>query len=140
MLSRQTSTLAHTDSQHHCRKEKVSSGQSELEQLEARLRATEQRLAKVSRQNSPSRPTANLGAVREEGAAATTNTTSRSQAHPFAQRPTYPEDRPPTRPAAERENTQQLMQGMPGAMPLETPSGQGMGREDYVMVEGQRGR
>ncbi|KAK5175019.1 uncharacterized protein LTR77_000155 [Saxophila tyrrhenica] len=106
------------------KKEKVTSGQTELEKLEARLRETEQRLAKVSRQNSPSRP-ANGGAASDG---------SDKQAHPFARRPTYPDDRPPTgassRPTAERENTTEMMKGMPGGMP-QTPSG----RDDYVMVD-----
>ncbi|KAK3056890.1 hypothetical protein LTR09_001928 [Extremus antarcticus] len=119
------------------KKEKVSSGQTELEQLEARLRETEQRLARVSRNSSPSRP----GAGRTVSGNATG--VAQPQEHPFAQRPTYPDDRPPTgasRPQAAREDTQQLMQGMPGAMP-QTPTGQANGRDDYVMVDkGSSGR
>lgn len=129
----------------HNRKQNVTSGQSELEQLEARLRETEQRLAKVSRQNSPSRP-ANPGATdvwAKEGAENTAppGRAAPKQPHPFSQKPTYPDDRPPTaprtantRPEGERQNTQEMVSGMPGAMP-ETPGQQANGRDDYVMVE-----
>jgi hypothetical protein len=114
------------------RKQNVSSGQSELEKLEAKLRETEQRLAKVSRQNSPSRQ-ADTGAAKEN---APVYAAAEKQLHPLAQRPTYPEDRPPTgasRPQTGRENTQQMMSKMPGAMP-EDPE-QVNGRDDYVMVD-----
>lgn len=121
------------------RKKDVSTGQSELEQLEARLRETEQRLARVSRQNSPSRQ-----AITGAATSSTNNTNTSASAlrgdgeqrqpHPFAQKPTYPADRPPTAP---RQDTQDMMRGMPGAMP-ETP-GEG-GREDYVVVDDGRGR
>lgn len=108
------------------RKANVTSGQSELEQLEAKLRETEQRLAKVSRQNSPSRQA-------ETGAA-------QKQPSPLAQNPTYPDDRPPTggRPQSKRDDADTKVQGMPGAMP-ET-QGQVNGRDDYVMVENRSGR
>lgn len=110
----------------------MTSGQTELEQLEARLRETEQRLAKVSRHNSPSR-SGNTGATTESPRDAS----QQQQTHPFAQRPTFPDDRPPTgasRPQVDREDTQQLMQGMPGAMP-QTPKERTNGREDYIMVD-----
>ena len=118
------------------RKQNVSSGQSELEKLEAKLRETEQRLAKVSRQNSPSRQ-ADTGAAKEK---VPTGQTPTKQTHPLAQRPTYPDDRPPTgksRPQTERENTQEMMSRMPGAMPEEPASN---GRDDYVMVDNRGGR
>lgn len=127
-----------------CRKQNVSSGQSELEKLEAKLRETEQRLAKVSRQNSPSRQ-AHTGAAAaaakedvplgEGGEGNVATMAPDKQPHPFSQRPTYPDDRPPTgtsRPQTGRENTQQMMAKMPGAMPEEPE--QLNGREDYVMV------
>lgn len=113
------------------RKQNVTSGQSELEKLEAKLRETEQRLAKVSRQNSPSRQ-ADTGAYKEN---ARITEPSERPAHPLSQRPIYPEERPPTaaRPQPGRENTEQMMAGMPGGMPR-TPD-QMNGRDDYVMVD-----
>ena len=114
----------------------MSSGQSELEKLEAKLRETEQRLAKVSRQNSPSRQT-------DTGASGDAAQTQR-QAHPLSLQPAYPDDRPPTqpgqpRPTNNRGDTQELVSGMPGAMPG-TPGQQANGRDDYVMVDKGRGR
>lgn len=129
------------------RKQNVSSGQSELEKLEAKLRETEQRLAKVSRQNSPSRQVrqdTQSGALRDRPPQGQGE--QQAQAHPLSQKPTYPEDRPPTtegslsRPQAGRENTQQLMSGMPGAMPQTPPANQYNGREDYVMVDNGNAR
>ena len=116
------------------RKANVSSGQSELEELEARLRATEQRLAKVSRQNSPSRE-AQAGAD-----TAASNEPAQQYTSPLAHRPMYPDDRPPTapRPQTGRENTQEKMSKMPGAMP-ETPR-EVSSRDDYVMVESRNER
>lgn len=113
------------------RKKELTTGQSELEQLEAKLRETEQRLAKASRGNSPAR-----AAAQQQPQANTSLPRDRSdrQAHPLAQKPTYPDDRPPTGP---RQGTQEMMSNMPGAMP-ETP-GQYNGREDYVMVDDGRG-
>ena len=134
---RRSKTLSH-NTQHVIlsidRKANVSSGQSELEKLEAKLRETEQRLAKVSRQNSPSRQAA-TGASRETVPA---NEPAKRQSHPLSQRPTYPEDRPPTggRPQTQRENTQEITARMPGAMP-ETPDQVNV-REDYVMVDNAR--
>ena len=120
------------------RKANVTSGQSELEKLEAKLRETEQRLARVSRGNSPARQ-ADSGAPLKDNVPTTAPTQRRE--HPFAQRPTYPDDRPPTggnRPQTQRETTQEMMANMPGAMP-EEPEQVG-GREDYVMVDNGRGR
>ncbi|KAK3681543.1 hypothetical protein LTR37_020851 [Vermiconidia calcicola] len=117
-------TLSQTVEQ---KKATVNSGQSELEKLEAKLRETEQRLAKVSRGNSPSRQ-ADSGASASE--------TAQKQAHPLSQRPSYPADRPPTgpsRPQAGRENTEQMMAGMPGAF-NQTPR-ESSGRDDYVMID-----
>ena len=93
-------------------KANVSSGQAELEELEAKLRETEQRLAKVSRQNSPSRQASS-------GAAQTTTS-------PLGQRPTYPDERPPT---GKHENA-----GAPDTQ------GQTNGRDDYVMVDSSNQR
>ena len=121
------------------RKANVTSGQSELEKLEAKLRETEQRLAKVSRGNSPARQ-ADSGAINRENVPIAGSSTQR-QEHPFAQRPTYPDDRPPTgasRPQTQRETTQEMMANMPGAMPQEPE--QSNGRDDYVMVDDGRGR
>jgi len=115
------------------RKKDVSNNQSELELLEAKLRETEQRLAKVSRQNSPSRQ-ANTGAPRTH--LPSDGQSDNRAAHPLAQKPTYPADRPPT---GSRQDTQAMMQGMPGALPT-TPAPMGSGREDYVMVDDGRGR
>ena len=123
------------------RKQNVTSGQSELEQLEARLRETEQRLKKVSRQNSPSRQ-ADSGASYTGASKENTPFLSPSdnRPSPLSQKPVYPEDRPPAegRPQNARGDTQEMMSGMPGAMPDD--SEQSNGRDDYVMVDNRRGR
>lgn len=112
----------------------MTSGHQELQELEARLRETEQRLARVSRGNSPARP-ANTAVPRitsdkQQVSGGATGTS------PLAQKPTYPADRPPTggRPQNVREDTQNLMAGMPGAMP-QTPGQQYSGSSEYVMVD-----
>lgn len=121
------------------RKRNVSNSAKELEELEARLKETEQRLAKVSRNSSPSRsgqpqPAANTSASRQQQA----TEAGASRLSPLGQVPTYPADRPPTggggRPQAGRGETKEMMSNMPGQMP-ETPrthSGRG---DDYVMVD-----
>lgn len=87
----------------------------------------------MSRQNSPSRSaiTPTAGALRGDG--------EPRHPHPFAQKPTFPADRPPT---GQRQDTQQMMQGMPGAMPGTPREGREREREgEYVMVDDQgRGR
>lgn len=98
-------------------KANVSSGQAELEELEAKLRETEQRLAKVSRQNSPSRQASS-------GAAQTTTS-------PLGQKPTYPDDRPPT---GQQQPTNQASSSVADAQ------GQANGRDDYVMVDSSNQR
>ena len=120
----------------------MTTGQSELEQLEARLRETEQRLARVSRQNSPSRPqqaTSGATAADKNNTAALRGDGEQRQPHPLAQKPTFPADRPPT---GKRQDTQQMMKDMPGAMPGTPGAGTpGAGRgEDYVMVDEGRQR
>ena len=114
-----------------CRKQTISSKAAELEELEARIKATEERLAK-SRNNSPARanlPQASVGA----GAPSfqqQSPTAQRTAGHPLAQQPSYPPDRPPT----QRENTQAMMSGMPGHLPA-TPQEYGHGRDEYVVVD-----
>lgn len=124
------------------RKANIDSGTAELNELEARLKAAEERLAKVSRSSSPApRPQLNTGAAlsssprNEQQTAGATSKTS-----PLAQKPTYPADRPPTapRPRKDREDTQMLMSGMPGHLPS-TPRLQSA-TNDYVMVESQGSR
>ncbi|KAM0719609.1 hypothetical protein Q7P37_003739 [Cladosporium fusiforme] len=114
-------------------KQTLTSKAAELEELEAKLRATEERLAK-SRHASPARQ-ANVGAHRLP----TTDNNNPQQptdlgqrpGHPLAQKPNYPPDRPPT----QRENTEALMSGMPGYMPPPTPQEYGSGRDEYVVVD-----
>lgn len=120
----------------------MTSTQQQLEELEAKLRETEHRLAQVSRGNSPARQ-ANTGVPRTSpdkqsqsvpGAAAITS--------PLANKPTFPADRPPTadsRPQNTREDTANAMvAGMPGGMP-QTPSRGYSGSSEYVMVDRNNG-
>lgn len=89
----------------------MSSGEQELQELEARLREAEQRLARVSRHNSPSRP-ADSGANNKQAAGES------ARAHPLAQKPSFPADRPPTSDETTlplRDNRQTMMTGMAGA-------------------------
>lgn len=110
----------------------MSSGEQQLQELEAKLRETEERLARVSRQSSPSRQ-ANTAVPRThpDSKPATDGAVKTS---PLAQKPTYPADRPATaeRPTTERADTQTLMSNMPGALPG-TP--QHNGSSEYVMVD-----
>nr|POE46906.1 hypothetical protein CFP56_00238 [Quercus suber] len=121
------------------KKSTVSSSERELLELEARLRETEERLARVSnsRHASPSRA--------PPPPPPTSAPPPQPQQHPLAQRPTYPDSRPPTapRPQSQRApDTQTLMQGMPGALPPDNPppeppkyaTSSGTANE-YVMVE-----
>lgn len=119
------------------RKQTLSSKAAELEELEARIKATEERLAK-SRNNSPARANlpqgqANVGAPFQQQQQQQSPTAQRT-GHPLAQQPSYPPDRP----ATQRENTQALMSGMPGHLPPPTPA-QEYGREEYVVVDGGAG-
>ncbi|CZT16935.1 uncharacterized protein RCC_02769 [Ramularia collo-cygni] len=85
-----------------------NSGEQELQELEARLKAAEQRLARVSRHNSPSR-------VAESGEDAQQASGEAARPHPLAQRPSYPVDRPATSDEteiAQREGRQPMMMGM----------------------------
>jgi hypothetical protein len=113
------------------RKQTINSKAAELEELEAKLRDAEERLAK-SRNGSPARQ-ANVGAHRLP---VTTNQQQQPSdlgqktGHPLAQQPSYPPDRPST----QRENTQALMSGMPGHLPLQEYAGRD-GREEYVVVD-----
>ncbi|KXL48878.1 hypothetical protein M433DRAFT_141878 [Acidomyces richmondensis BFW] len=114
------------------KKQGLNSASNELQQLEARLRETEERLAKVSRGNSPARPVQpNTSLPRSNP----DKQLSQQQAlpgatgtSPLAQKPLYPADRPPTA----HEDAQTILSKMPGVMPpTETPpSG-----NDYVMVQ-----
>lgn len=110
------------------RKQTLTSKAAELEELEAKLRDAEERLAK-SRNASPARQ-ANVGAHRSANPQQPTELGQKT-GHPLAQQPSYPPDRPPT----QRENTQALMSGMPGHMPPPTPQEFGAGREEYVVVD-----
>lgn len=125
------------------RKQTVTTGEATLQELEAKLRETEERLAKVSRHNSPSRQanTAvprthpdNINKQAADGAA---------RSSPLVQKPTYPADRPPTGsenrpPPAQRADTQQLVNNIPGALPDEAGHNQNGGSE-YVMVDRNTG-
>ncbi|KAK5112115.1 hypothetical protein LTR62_004458 [Meristemomyces frigidus] len=127
-------------------KQVVTSNQQQLEELEAKLRATEHRLSQVSRGNSPARQ-AHLGAhrVNEHPDPTPSQTSAQPSSSPLAARPIYSADRPPTaptddnrpqqseRPQNDRVDTQAMMQGMPGAMP-QTPR-QYSNSGDYVMVD-----
>ncbi|KAM3418851.1 hypothetical protein BST61_g4814 [Cercospora zeina] len=113
----------------------VSSGQQQLQELEARLRETEQRLAKVSRQSSPAPGDKADSKAHTNGTHAAEASASRLS--PLAQKPTYPADRPPTadRPPSKRANTDTLTANMPGAMP-QSPSPHYHGNNnDYIMVD-----
>jgi hypothetical protein len=111
---------------HSYRKQTINSKAAELEELEAKLRDAEERLAK-SRNASPARQ-ANVGAHRIPSSTNQQPPTDKA-AHPLASQPSYPPDRPPT----QRENTQALMSGMPGHLPA-TPH-EYAGREEYVVVD-----
>lgn len=112
-----------------CRKQTLNSKTAELEELEAKLRDAEERLAK-SRNASPARQ-ANVGAHRSAANPQQPTELGQKTGHPLAQQPSYPPDRPPT----QRENTQALMSGMPGHLPPPTPQEFGAGREEYVVVD-----
>ncbi|KAF2172539.1 hypothetical protein M409DRAFT_17770 [Zasmidium cellare ATCC 36951] len=122
------------------KKHTVTTGEQQLQELEAKLRETEERLARVSRQNSPSRQ-ANTAVPRthpESKQAAD----GAAKPSPLAQKPTYPADRPPTsgdRPPTERADTQEIVRNIPGAMP-ETPQPQYGGSNEYVMVDRNAGQ
>lgn len=100
----------------------MSSGERELQELEARLREAEQRLARVSRHNSPSR-------VAESSAENRQATGEAARSHPLAQKPSYPADRPPTSDETTlplREGRQMTMPGMAsgaGMMPQQVNGG-----------------
>lgn len=109
-------------------KQTLTSKAAELEELEAKLKATEERLAK-SRNASPARQ-ANVGAHRLPPSQQPADPTQKS-GHPLAQKPSYPPDRPPTA----RADTQALMSGMPGHMPPPTPQEYNSGNNEYVVVD-----
>lgn len=119
------------------RKSTVTTGQQQLQELEARLRETEQRLAKVSRQSSPARTGDNgVSKTHSEGNQAADGA---GRPSPLSQRPVYPDDRPPTgdRPSSKRAEPS------PRVSSLQTPQ-QFNGSNEYVMVDrsngqGQRG-
>lgn len=98
----------------------MSSGERELQELEARLREAEQRLARVSSDSSPSRAVGSGSENRQAAGDA-------ARPHPLAQRPSYPADRPPT--SDQRDTAQPMMTGMPAA------SQQLNGSTEYVMVD-----
>ncbi|EME48618.1 hypothetical protein DOTSEDRAFT_67602 [Dothistroma septosporum NZE10] len=115
------------------KKQVVTTGEQQLQELEAKLRETEERLARVSRTNSPSRhaatglPTAHSDHTQAADGAA-------PRPSPLAQKPTYPADRPPTsggRPPSGRADTHALMAGMP----QDTPQQNGGSHDSYVMVD-----
>jgi hypothetical protein len=114
------------------RKQTINSKAAELEELEAKLRDAEERLAK-SRNGSPARQ-ANVGAhrlpVTTDQQQQQPTDIGQKAGHPLAQQPSYPPDRPST----QRENTQALMSGMPGHLPPPTPQ-EYAGRDEYVVVD-----
>ncbi|KAI5369587.1 hypothetical protein Slin15195_G004620 [Septoria linicola] len=114
------------------KKSTVSTGQLQLQELEARLRETEQRLAKVSRQNSPARR-AEIGAP---NTATDDNQTADNAARPspLAQKPIYPADRPPTadRPPSTRADAKNIVSNV--------PQQQYNGSNEYVMVDRSGGQ
>jgi hypothetical protein len=78
------------------RKLKVSSGNRELQELEARLKKAEQRLARVSRHNSPATSPTNEQPPILDNAQQQQASTSTSNKHPLAQQPSFPASRPAT--------------------------------------------
>ncbi|EMF17512.1 uncharacterized protein SEPMUDRAFT_146511 [Sphaerulina musiva SO2202] len=114
------------------KKSTVTTGQQQLQELEARLRETEQRLAKVSRQSSPARPTdPALSKPHSEDIP----TAGAAISSPLTQRPLYPDDRPPTgdRPPSKRADPS------PRVSSLQTPQ-QFNGSNEYVMVDRNGGQ
>lgn len=84
---------------------------------------------------------ANTGAARNPPSAVDGSAEGIAQkaAHPLSQKPGYPPDRPPTK----REDTQQMMSGMPGYMTPEVPrevQQAQAGTGEYVMVDSEQGR
>lgn len=122
------------------RKQTVTTGEQQLQELEAKLRETEERLARVSRQNSPSRQVNT--AVPRTHSESKQATDGAAKPSPLAQKPIYPADRAPTageRPPTERADTQEMMRNIPGALP-ETPQSQYGGSNEYVMVDRNAGQ
>ncbi|KAF2479138.1 hypothetical protein BDY17DRAFT_305039 [Neohortaea acidophila] len=121
-LSHGIATLSQTVEE---KKASVSSGQSELEALEARLRETEDRLRKVSRGSSP---------ARQADAGAATSTTAAKQTSPLTHRPAYPDGRPPSaskRQQAGANRADSIVDDM-----RETAQAHAYnGRDEYVMVD-----
>ncbi len=112
------------------RKQNVTSGHQQLQELEARLRETEERLARASRGSSPARQ-ADTGAPMAED--------TQQQHRMGTPRSSSLRSPPVVRPqAAAREDTTRLMGGMPGALP-QTPM-EHSGKSEYVMVDRDTGR
>ncbi|TKA74558.1 hypothetical protein B0A55_04446 [Friedmanniomyces simplex] len=110
------------------KKQIVTSGHQQLQELEARLRETEERLARVSRGSSPAR--------QADTGASTTEPTQQQQQQHSTEMPGSTSLRPPAavRPqAAARGETAALMAGMPGTIP-QTPR-EHSGNSEYVMVD-----
>lgn len=117
------------------RKTSITTGNMELQELEARLKAAEDRLAKVSRTSSPARapppvPTMNYQEEQQSSSLGAQYTTQRTS--PLSQRPTYPADRPPTAPSR-RPPMPPDAQSMPGQFPSHMQ--QYNTSNEYVMVE-----
>ncbi|KAK6439046.1 hypothetical protein LTR95_004744 [Oleoguttula sp. CCFEE 5521] len=135
------------------KKQTLSTKDGELQELEARIRETEERLARVSRNASPARGAeASVGAAPPSYSSPSAQSThlappqmsSPSTVSTGGEVPTPTHQSPATsqppytaaeRPNAGRMDTQTLMQGMPGALP-QTPKQEWGGNGDYVMVEG----
>ncbi|KAF2768209.1 hypothetical protein EJ03DRAFT_328573, partial [Teratosphaeria nubilosa] len=109
------------------KKQGLSDADRQLQELEAKLRETEQRLAQVSRGNSPARQT-DAGAVRSAPPIPQQSGHSQASTSPLAQRPVFPADRPPT---GREDTAQNFGSHMAGGMPG-TPRA---ASNDYVMVD-----
>ncbi|KAF1826338.1 uncharacterized protein K489DRAFT_407090 [Dissoconium aciculare CBS 342.82] len=107
------------------KKLKVSSGNRELQELEARLKKAEQRLARVSRNNSPATsPTSEQPPILENAQQAAAPSAA-SNKHPLAQQPSFPASRPATSQQQQAEAHRQ--QGFHNA--------NGNNANEYVMVD-----
>lgn len=114
------------------RKNNITTSTMELQELEARIKAMEDRLAKVSRNSSPARAPPPVPQMRDEQQVLGATSSNTQRTSPLAQRPTYPEDRPPTAPSR-RPPMPPDAQTMPGQFPAHMQQ-HNMSNE-YVMVE-----
>ncbi|QIW97333.1 hypothetical protein AMS68_002851 [Peltaster fructicola] len=114
------------------KKTSITTSNMELQELEARLKAMEDRLAKVSRSSSPARPPPPIPQMRDEQQVLGASSSNTQRTSPLAQRPTYPADRPPTAPSR-RPPMPPDAQNMPGQFPAHMQ--QYNTSNEYVMVE-----